>query len=193
METVLKGGAAMRRLTNIRECKALKVFYKFENAVAILSALMIIVLELYIVIARSVFQRSSLWMDEFISFLLVLLAMLGMAIGVKENSHSAMESFVCKLPRPVQTVVFILNKILIAAFLGIAIWGGYRWLGSVKGQKMIILPWPVSIMYSFVVFGCLLAFIENIISTIEAIARNECRFISIEEQMEHETEFTQSV
>lgn len=193
METVLKGDTAMRKMTNIRECKALKMFYKIENAVAILSALMIILLELYIVIARSVFQRSALWMDEFISFLMVMLAMLGMSIGVKENLHSAMESFVCKWPRFIQTIVYIFDRVVISMFLGITTWGGFRWLESVKGQKMIILPWPVNIMYSFVVLGCLLAFIENIISTIEAIMRNECRFISLEEQMELETEFTQSV
>ncbi len=183
----------MEKLTNIRQCKALRLFYKIENTVAVTSAVMIILLELYIVFARSIFHKSALWMDEFITFLIVLLAMLGMSIGVKENLHSALESFVCRLPRSIQKVVYIFDRAVVGAFLGIATWGGFRWLASVKGQKMIILPWPISIMYSFVVFGCLLAFIENILSTIEAVAQKECRFITMEEQMERETEFTQSV
>ena len=136
---------------------------------------------------------GALWLDEFVSFLLVLLAMLGMALGVKDKSHSAMESFVCRMPRILQKIVYLFNSVIVTIFLGVATYGGFRFLKVVQGQTMIILRWPVSIMYGFVVIGCLMALIEHIIGTIEAVASNECRFIPLEEQMELETEFSQAI
>lgn len=183
----------MQRLQKIRATKVMQVFYKIENTLTILTLTAIISLTFYNVILRFVFRRGALWIDELISFLLVLMAMLGMAIGVKERSHTALENFVCKFSRRVQKVIYIFDSIIVAIFLFVASYGGFRFLGVVEGQSMVILGWPVSIMYGFVVIGCVLALIEHIIGTVEAIANKECRFIPLEEQMEMETEFNQGV
>ena len=183
----------MKKSKSIRETKFFTVFYKLESFITIAALAIIIVLTSYNVILRYIFRRGSLWTDEFIGFLMVLMAMLGMTIGVKEKSHSALESLVCKFSKPVQKIVYIFDSLIVIVFLSVAVYGGFKFVNVVKAQKMVILKWPVSIMYSFVVIGCLLALIEQIINTIEAIRKDECRFIPLEEQMEMNQEFNQSI
>ncbi|MBQ3210020.1 MAG: TRAP transporter small permease [Oscillospiraceae bacterium] len=178
---------------NLRETKFMKWFYKLEEGVAILTVTTIILLTLYNVILRFVFRRGNMWIDEFIVFLMVLMSMLGMAMGVRDKTHSALESLVCKLPRKVQKVIYIFDSIVVAIFLAVACYGGYLFLDLVKIQKMVILKWPVSIMYSFIVIGCVIALIEHIINTVHDIRTDECRFIPLEEQMEMEQDFSQAV
>lgn len=183
----------MKKSTSIRDTKLFKAFYKLESFITIASLALIIALTSYNVILRYIFRRGSLWTDELIGFLMVLMAMLGMAIGVKEKSHSSLESLVCKFNKPIQKIIYIFDSLIVIFFLLVAVYGGFKFLNVVKAQKMVILKWPVSIMYSFVVLGCLLALIEQIINTIEAIRNDECRFIPLEEQMEMNQEFDQSI
>ena len=48
---------------------------------------------------------------------------------------------------------------------------------------MMVLKWPVSILYIFIPIGMLFAAIEHIINCIIDIINDECRFIPIEEQV----------
>lgn len=183
----------MKNVQSIRDTKVMRAFYKLENAIIVLSLAVIIILTAYNVILRYVFRVGQIWTDEFISFLLVLMSMLGMAVGVKEGSHNSLDSFVCKMPRKLQSAVYILDSIIVAVFLGYATFGGFRWLQTVKGQTMTVLRWPVTIMYSFVVIGCLFALVEHMINTVIAIRTKQCRFIPLEEQMLSEQTFDQSI
>ena len=183
----------MKQQKDFRDTRFMRIFYKIEDAVTILSLSAILILTFYNVVLRFVFRTSSLWSDELISVLMVLMAMLGMAIGVKENSHSSLESLVCKLPAKLQSAVYIFDGIIVAIFLGVAVYGSFQFLGTVQGQKMVILPWPVSIVYSFVLLGCVLALFEHTVNVIAAIRKKECRFISLEEQMENESKFEQGI
>lgn len=178
---------------SFRDTRFMKMFYKAEEFVIETSLGVIMFFTLYNFFARYVLRKGVIWVDELVSFLLVLMAMLGMAVGVKEKSHSALESFVCRMKPGAQTVIYILDALIVTVFLAVATYGGFRFVASVEGQRMIILKWPVSIMYGFVVVGCLFSLFENIINTIEAIRNRECRFIPIEEQMCHETGFDQSI
>lgn len=183
----------MNKPLSLRDKKFMKCIYKIEQIIAILTLATIISLTFYNVILRFVFRRGNLWIDEFISFLMVLMTMLGMAIGVKEKAHSALESIVSKMPRKVQKYIYIFDSIIVAVFLGVASYGGYLFLQSVKSQTMVMLRWPVSIMYSFVAIGCFIALVEHIINTVHDIRINECRFIPLEEQMDMEQDFNQAV
>lgn len=178
---------------SLRDTTFMKVFYTLEEFVIEASLAVIMILTLYNVFERYVMHKGVMWADEFISFLLVLMAMLGMATGVKEKSHSALESFVCRMPPKMQAFVYLFDSLIVTVFLAVATYGGFKFIKSVSGQKMIILKWPVSIMYSFVLIGCLLGLIENIINAVEAIKNKDCRFIPIEEQMCQDTEFDQSI
>lgn len=183
----------MQMKKSLRDNAFMKAFYKLEEFVIEASLAVIMILTLYNVFERYVMHKGVMWADELISFLLVLMAMLGMAVGVKEKSHSALESFVCRMPPKLQAFVYILDSLIVTVFLAVATYGGFRFVASVSGQKMTILKWPVSIMYSFVLIGCLFGLIENVINAVESVRNKECRFIPIEEQMCQETEFDQSI
>ncbi len=173
----------MKSLKHIRDNPVIQLIYKMEHFIAIVTLTIIIALTFYNIILRFVFRTGKLWIEEFVSFLLVLLVMLGMAIGVREKSHSAMESFVCRLPKSLQKAVYLIDGLIVAVFLGVATYGGFRFLKVVRGQTMVVLRWPVAIMYSFIVIGCLIALVEHVMNVIEDVAADECRFIPLEEQM----------
>ena len=174
-----------------REKPLMKFFYKIEDFVTILSLTFIILLTLYNVVLRFIFRTSSLWSDELISFLMLFMAMMGMAIGVKENSHASLENVVCKCPKKLQAVLYIVDGIIVAIFLFTSVFASFQFLETVKGQKMVILRWPMTIMYSFILLGCVLASIEHIINMAEAIKNKECRFMTLEEQFDLEQTFEQ--
>jgi TRAP-type C4-dicarboxylate transport system permease small subunit len=172
----------MKSLKNIRSKPFLKAFYKTIDFIIIISLTIIILLTFYNVILRFVFKTGYLWIDDVVTFLMLLMAMLSVALGVKEKTHVCLDSVVSRLPRKIQTVIYLFVNTVVFIFLAVATYSGIWFLTTLGNQKMVILPIPMVVIYSFIPLSYLIATIEHIINCAIDIATNQCQFITIEEQ-----------
>jgi len=173
----------MRNIKYTRKNHLLKFIYKIIDIVIILSFSVILLATFYNILLRNIFSSGYLWLDEIITLSMVIAVMFGVALGIKEKTHVALDGIVAKMPRKIQRVFYFVDNIIVLIFFIFTIYGGFRYVSIAKGQAMMVLKWPVSILYIFIPIGIIFATIEHIINCIIDIKTDNCRFIPIEEQV----------
>jgi TRAP-type C4-dicarboxylate transport system permease small subunit len=104
----------------------------FRHVVAILF-LIIISVTCAQVVSRYVFNKSIVWSEELVRFLVIWMCMIGAAVSCYDDSHMMIDSFIVKLPRKAQFFVYTIRQLLITAFSIAA---------SLASFKLIKAAWP---------------------------------------------------
>lgn len=114
------------------------------------------VLVLVQVVLRYVFSVPLVWVEEMTIFLMIWMAFMGAALGVRRGSHIAMTILVDRLPARVARALFVASTIAIIAFCMVVAWQGVRLALSVAGQRSAALGLPMTVPYLIVPLGALL-------------------------------------
>ncbi len=116
------------------------------------------------------FLNSPLsWPSELARFLMVAITMFAAGLALRRGAHVGVTVLVSMLPIRLQVLVFTLNSILIAGFLGILLWQGFI-LAFDEGPRQTAPSLGISMMFAFapLPLGAALMLVYLLESTIEA-------------------------
>ena len=150
-------------------CKTINFLYHLFLIFSCCVLLAIVLIISAQVIARQLFQSSIRWSQEVALLLMVWMAFITCAVGVERNLHIGIELFFQFLPNAVQSIINMINRILVI-FTGLCflIYGTKQSI-STAHSIMPSTGWPKSIMYIIIplsgffiiYFGLLKLFHQN--------------------------------
>lgn len=99
--------------------KIVKVFNKTEAIITRITAVMVILLTIFVsiqVFTRYVLNKGQFWAEEVSVITMMWIGFLGASGGVWTNSHIGLRLFIERLPDILRKIVEIVNHIIIAGF-----------------------------------------------------------------------------
>lgn len=78
----------------------------------------------WLVFGRYVLNDTPTWVEQYALLLVMLIAFLGAAVGVRENTHLSVVAFRTLVPSRVRTVFVICSDLLMAVFGAMMLWYG---------------------------------------------------------------------
>ncbi|MFA5028738.1 MAG: TRAP transporter small permease [Candidatus Methylomirabilota bacterium] len=102
---------------------------------------------------RYVLNNSIAWTEEIARYLLTCVGFLGGAMAVRRQSHIQVEFLYVYLPRGVSRVLSPLVDVIRIAFLGYATWLCWKVTVIMHTQPMVVVDWPMSIVYGACTVG----------------------------------------
>lgn len=113
---------------------------------------------LAIVVFLQFFTRYALndplaWTEEIARYLLTCVAFLGGGIAVRKFSHIHVEFLYLFYPRGLAHFLSILVDVIRAVFFGYATWLCGKVTQIMQTQPMVVVDWPMSIVYGICTFG----------------------------------------
>jgi len=111
-----------------------------------------------IVVFLQFFTRYALnnplaWTEEIARYLLTCVAFLGGGIAVRRYSHIHVEFLYIYYPRGLAHFLSNLVDIIRVFFFGYATWLCWKVTLIMKTQPMVVVDWPMSIVYGICTFG----------------------------------------
>lgn len=95
----------------------------------------------YQVFGRYVLNDTPTWVDPLALLLVMVIAFLGAAIGVKEHTHLAVAVFRGIVPAKVRTVMVIVTDLIMATFGGLMLWYGTELTIFKWGTLIPLIQW----------------------------------------------------
>lgn len=92
----------------------------------------------WLVFGRYVLNDTPTWVEQVSHLLLMVIAFLGAAVGVRQDTHLAVVFFRTAVPSSVRTVFVFITDVLMASFGGLMFWYGLQ-LTKFKWTSMIPL------------------------------------------------------
>ena len=122
--------------------------------------LAIIVLTMVEVVSRYVLQNPLILSDELGGYAMVVVSFLGLAFCAQENGHIRISFIVERLDRRVTGYIRIASLVLGLAFIAVAAWVSWKFLGdsftrNMRSNSMLMTPlkWPqMAIPVGFTLF-----------------------------------------
>jgi TRAP-type C4-dicarboxylate transport system permease small subunit len=102
---------------------------------------------------RYVINDSLAWTEEIARYLLTMVAYLGGAIAVRKFTHIHVEFLYVYLPRRIAGALSVLGVLARIAGLGMAVWLGWTVTEIMQTQRMVIIDWPMSIVFGACTLG----------------------------------------
>lgn len=118
------------------------------------------VLVLVQIVLRYVLNVPLVWVEEMTVFLMIWMAFMGAAIGVRRGAHIAMTIIVDRLPTRLAKMLFYASTIAIIAFSAVVVWQGVLLALTVGNQRSAALGIPMTFPYLIVPFGALLIILQ---------------------------------
>lgn len=125
------------------------------------------VLVLVQIVLRYIFNAALPWVEEMTVFLMIWMAFMGAAVGVRRGTHVAMTMLVDRLPRGLARVLFYVSTLAMIAFAAIVVWQGMLLIFSVGNQRSAALGVPMAIPYLVVPLGALLIILQACANVID--------------------------
>ncbi len=141
-----------------------------EVTVDVLSRAAVVAMTLLVlvqVVLRYIFNVPLVWVEEMTVFLMIWMAFMGAAIGVRRGAHIAMTILVDRLPDAVARGLFYLSTVAIIAFSAVVAWHGVLLALSVGGQRSAALGLPMAVPYTIVPLGALLIILQACANVID--------------------------
>ncbi len=96
----------------------------------------------WLVFGRYVLNDTPTWVEQVSHLLLMVIAFLGAAAGVRQDTHLSVVLFRTSVPSAVRTVFVFITDILMAGFGGFMFWYGLE-LTKFKWKALIpLIQWP---------------------------------------------------
>lgn len=102
---------------------------------------------------RYVMNDSYAWTEEMARYLLIGVVFVGSSMCVRQNRHIQVDVLYRFLPRLAGRALATLIDLIRISFLGYAVWLTWQVMQRVGQQSMTMVDWPLSVIYSFVLFG----------------------------------------
>ncbi|WP_454827909.1 TRAP transporter small permease [Paraburkholderia xenovorans] len=135
--------------------------------VASVSLAVLSLLVIYSVVMRYVFSDAPDFVEPIALLLVIVIAMFGAALKVREGGHIGLDSLVKKLPPKGQLVATAFQHICLIVFAGAVFFGCLQMVEATAEDRIPIIGLPESLRYCIPVFAsvCIAMFsIENLLA-----------------------------
>jgi len=102
---------------------------------------------------RYVLNSSLAWTEEIARYLLTIVAFVGGGMAVRRYTHIRVEFLYVYLPRGVARVLSPLVDLVTVIFFGYATWLCAKVTQIMQTQPMVVVDWPMSIIYGSCTIG----------------------------------------
>ena len=111
---------------------------------------------------RYVLNDSLAWTEEIARYLLIMVAFIGGGMAVRRMSHIHVEFFYVYLSRRVAIVLSTVVDIIRIAFFAYATYLAWLVTELMAGQSMVVIEWPMSIVYGSAFVGFAIMTIRSV-------------------------------
>ena len=121
MNTVPRGSPNTRRMSAVLDRIAL--------ACKIVTGIALVVMTVifgWLVFGRYVLNATPTWVEQVALLLVILIAFLGAAVGVHENTHLSVSILRSSVPERIRTVFVVITDVTMAGFGGLMLWYGLQ-------------------------------------------------------------------
>lgn len=125
------------------------ILARITGAISIAGLAIMTVAIIVNVFFRFVMNSPLAWPPELARFMMVAITMFAAGLALRQGAHVGVTVLVSLLPVRLQLVVFTINSILIAGFLGILLWQGYI-LAFNEGPRQTAPSLGISMMFAFI-------------------------------------------
>ncbi|MFL9901719.1 TRAP transporter small permease [Paraburkholderia fungorum] len=115
--------------------------------VAAVSLAVLCVLVIYSVVMRYVFSDAPDFVEPIALLLVIVIAMFGAALKVREGGHIGLDSFVKKLPPKAQVVAHAFQHLCLIVLAGAIFFGCLQMAETTMNDKIPILGLPEALRY----------------------------------------------
>ena len=119
------------------------------------------------VVLRYVFNVPLVWVEEMTVFLMIWMAFMGAAVGVRRGGHIAMTLLVDRLPARLARVCLHATTLAIVGFAAVVAWQGLLLAFSVGNQRSAALGLPMTFPYLIVPLGAILIILQAFANAID--------------------------
>jgi TRAP-type C4-dicarboxylate transport system permease small subunit len=102
---------------------------------------------------RYVLNDSIAWTEEIARYLLMAVGFVGSALAARRGSHIAIEIFANALPEAARRWWLALVGLVSVAFFAALTWLAVQVTDVMRFQPMVVIDWPLAIVYGAVTFG----------------------------------------
>ncbi|VBB05386.1 tripartite atp-independent periplasmic transporter dctq component [Lucifera butyrica] len=117
------------------------------EAVMVFLTICMVTLVTYQVFERYVLHYTPPWSEEAAVYLMVWFGIIGIAAGVRRNSHMALHFFADKFPAGMQKGLTIIKYLLILGYTGVLVKEGFAMVQLTMSQKSPAMGMPVGYVY----------------------------------------------
>ncbi len=145
----VEGTARFRRILNIT-----------EDVVTIVSSIFLVVVVFLQVFFRYALNSPLAWSEELARFIFIWLVFISSAVVLRDDSHMSMNYFVNLMPKKVRTVIDIVSKGIISAFMVMCLFQTVKIMRITATQLSPSLTIPMSVIYCSLFVGFTLMLID---------------------------------
>jgi TRAP-type C4-dicarboxylate transport system permease small subunit len=127
--------------------------YRFEDWTAFALFWVLAVVIFYQFFTRYALNDSASWTEEIARYLLIAVAFVGAAIGVRKNNHIQVDFLYRFLPHAVNRVLSTIVDVARIAFLAYCVWLTSSLMQKIGSSRMAIVDLPMGLVYGFVLAG----------------------------------------
>ena len=137
---------------------------------AILMGLMAVVITAQ-VLSRYILDSPLTWSEELGRFTFVWISFLGMAVGIKQGAHIALDLLVTKLKGVSKKTLMLINNALVALFAVIFTYSGFLLVELGSRQTSPSLNLPMNLVYMVIPISGIILFYFVVSGTIQMFQR----------------------
>jgi TRAP-type C4-dicarboxylate transport system permease small subunit len=154
--------------------KVLVVLRGIEQVLMIVGLVVTVILVIVSVFARYVLGTGLLWSDEVVGFMLVLITMMGAAIGYREKMHTSLDVFFDRAQGVLKYVMKTIIGLASAFFLIALIYSGLLLVAETYGRLAFTMDINMAFVYFLIPVGAALLLLEVLLRNVSdlLIARN---------------------
>jgi TRAP-type C4-dicarboxylate transport system permease small subunit len=111
---------------------------------------------------RYVLNDSLAWTEEIARYLLICVTFIGAGMAARKNTHIHVEFFYVYLGHRGAFVLSTAVDIIRILFFGYATWLGWKVASIMQFQRMVVIDWPMSIVFGIGAIGFALLTLRSI-------------------------------
>lgn len=151
----------------------------FESVLGFIETLLAVLLVLAVllnfanVVGRHGFNRAILGADEVQIYMMIWMTFLGAAVVTWRHQHLRMDMLLNALPAALQTVVRVVEAVVLVALSGLVVWqsGSYAQKMFMLGERSTAAEVPMWIPHTAVVAGFILVLLIALLRAVQLFRR----------------------
>lgn len=120
---------------------------RFVEFVMVVLTVMMVVLVSYQVFERYVLHYTPPWSEELSVYLMIWFGIIGIAAGVRRDSHMALHFFADLMPKTVQRVLEFVKYALVLGYTSVLLIEGLKMVELTMSQRSPAMGMPVGFVY----------------------------------------------
>ncbi|MDX9872666.1 MAG: TRAP transporter small permease [Clostridia bacterium] len=141
------------------------VFGKLQDVTSITCFILMTIITLISVFMRFVVQIPFPYGEETTRYLMIAGLMIGIGMGIRDNSHQGVESIVLRIPEKPRNIVLAgINWLMTLTYAALAVFSAqFAFIVQGYGQHSPAIGLPMSALYYLMMVGFIISVIENIV------------------------------